>query len=256
MESQSFYERRDPRKAVEVFLESHNTLDDRMREYALKRFLRNNLPSVKGKDILDVGAGGGIWTRFWLNEGANVTALDKHGPILLGNKMRNPKAEYVEADAVTVKLTKRFDVIFAKDLIEHLPDDIAFLQNMSDHLKEEGYLLLTTQNSCSLTYLIEGSYNFYRVGNKKWCGFDPTHVRFYNFRHLNNKLRMTGLMPLKYWSTYHLPYRFLTGLLFKRIVEWKSFHLVELLNLNSYFPFNLTGWNIGVLAKRSVKISK
>ena len=36
--SKTFYEYRNPRKAVEVFLESHNTLDDRMREDTPKRF--------------------------------------------------------------------------------------------------------------------------------------------------------------------------------------------------------------------------
>lgn len=152
----AFYDYQDPEQALKVFLNAHQTLDERMREKALRRFLRKNLPLVKGKEVLDVGAGGGIWTRFWLDEGARVTALDKHSPIVEGNKMRNPGAKFVEADAVTVRLGRKFDVIFAKDLIEHLPDDVAFLQNMSNHLREQGYLIITTQNSLSLNYFLEG----------------------------------------------------------------------------------------------------
>lgn len=252
MTNESFYDCQDPKEALEVFLKTHNTLDDRMREKALKRFVRKNLPSVKGREVLDVGAGGGIWTRFWLDEGARVTALDKHGPILLGNKMWNPQAEFVEGDATTVKLDKKFDVIFAKDLIEHLPDDLAFLPNMSNHLKETGYLIITTQNSLSLNYFVEGGYHFLG-GNMGWKGYDPTHVRFYHFRRLSTKLKKAGLIPLKYWGSYHFPYRFLTELLFKRIIEWKGFHLVELLNLNGCFLFNLTGWNIGVIARKGAR---
>lgn len=250
MTGKTFYDYQDPEEALKAFLDTHNTLDDQMRGKALKRFLRKNLPLVKGKEVLVIGAGGGIWTRFWLDEGAKVTALDMHSPILEGNKMRNPEAKFVEADAVTARLDRKFDVIFAKDLIEHLPDDVAFLQNMSDHLKEPGYLIITTQNSLSLNYFIEGGYHFLG-GNMGWLGYDPTHLRFYNFRRLNAKLKKAGLIPCKYWSSYHFPYRFLTGLLFKRIIEWKGFHLVDLLNLNGCLPFNLTGWNLGVIAKRS-----
>ena len=247
--SKSFYDYQSPEEALKAFLKVHDNLDDRMRERALKRFFKKNLPSVSGKEVLDVGAGGGIWTRFWLDEGARVTALDMHSPILLGNKMWNPEAEFVKADATRVKLGKEFDIIFAKDLIEHIPDDEVFLQNMADHLKEDGYLFITTQNSLSLNYFIDGGYNFL-LGNMCWCGYDPTHLRFYNFRKLNRKLNKAGLIPFRYWGTYHFPYRFLSRLFFKRIIEWKGFQLVDLLNLNAVFPFNLTGYNIGVIAKK------
>jgi 2-polyprenyl-6-hydroxyphenyl methylase/3-demethylubiquinone-9 3-methyltransferase len=252
MQSKAFYDYKDAEEALEAFLKAHDNLDDHMREKALQRFFKRNLPPVAGKEVLDVGAGGGIWTKFWLNEGASVTALDMHSPVLLGNKMRNPKAEFVEADATTVKLGKKFDIIFAKDLIEHLPDDEAFLQNMADHIKGDGYLFITTQNWLSLNYYIDGGCNFLR-GNMCWCGYDPTHLRFYSFRGLKRKLNKAGFIPLKYWGTYHFPYRFLTTLLFRRLIEWKGFHLVDLLNLNALFPFNLTGYNIGVMAKKSAK---
>lgn len=65
MTSETFYDYQDPEEALKAFLQAHDTLDDRIREKALKKFLRKNLPSVKGKEVLDVGAGGGIWTRFW-----------------------------------------------------------------------------------------------------------------------------------------------------------------------------------------------
>ena len=177
--SKIFYDHQDPERALKAYLETNDTLYNRLKKQSLERFLRKNHFSVNGKTVADIGAGGGIWTRFWLNEGAKVTALDLRRPILEGNKMRNPEAEFIQGDAATVNLGKKFDIIFSKDLIEHIPDDKAFLRNMASHLKEEGYLAITTQNSFSLNYLIEGGCYF--LLGKNWCGWDPTHLRFYNF---------------------------------------------------------------------------
>ena len=118
--------------------------------------------------------------------------------------MCNSGADFVQADAATVGLERKFDIIFAKDLIEHIPNDEAFLQNMADHLRDDDCLVLTTQDSLSLDYYIDEGYNLL-VGSAGWCGYDPTHLRFYNFRRLNRKLRKAGLIPLRYWSIYHFP---------------------------------------------------
>jgi len=233
---------------LKAYLETNDSLYNRLKKQSLERFLRKNLFSVNGKTVADIGAGGGIWTRFWLNEGAKVSALDLRSPILEGNKMRNPEAEFIQGDAATIDLGKKFDIIFSKDLIEHMPDDKAFLRNMASHLKEEGYLAITTQNSFSLNYLIEGGCYF--LLGKNWCGWDPTHLRFYNFRSLRRKLDETGFTPIKFWSTYHFPYLFLSRALLRRVVEWKGFQLAELLRLNDKTPFSLTGWCIGVIAKK------
>lgn len=249
MISKSFYNYHNSGEALEAFLKAHDNLEDRMRGKSLKIFLIKSLPTIKGKEVLDVGAGGGIWTRFWLNEGAKLTVVDMHGPILLGNKSKNPDAEFVESDATTVKLGRKFDIIFAKDLIEHIKDDSAFLKNMAAHLKEDGYLFLETQNSLSLNYFFDGGYNFLS-GNKGWCGYDPTHLRFYNFKNLTEKLRQAGFKPIRWWGAYHFPYRFLSRLVLKRLIEWEGFHLVELLHLGDKLPFKYTGWAIGVIAKK------
>jgi 2-polyprenyl-6-hydroxyphenyl methylase/3-demethylubiquinone-9 3-methyltransferase len=249
--SKSWCDYQNPGELLEAYLEANDNLYARMKGKAIERALQNHLPSLEGKMVADVGAGGGIWTRFWLQQGARVTALDKQSHFLAANKMMNPEAKCVEGDATTVDLGDKFDIIFTKDLIEHIPDDEAFLQNMARHLKDEGYLILITQNSFSLGYVIEGFYNRYYIGNRSWCGWDPTHVRFYNFRQLNRKLKICGFVPLEYWSTYHFPYRFLTKLFFRRLIEWKGFQFVDLMKLNKYLPFSVSGWSIGVIARKS-----
>ncbi len=230
----------------EAYIEINNSLYNRLKNKSLERFISRNLSPFRNKAVLDVGAGGGIWTKFWLERGAKVTALELRGPILQANKIWNPQAEFVEGNACTVKIDKNFDIIFAKDVIEHLTDDKSFLQNMADHLRKDGILIITTQNSISLNYFIEGGY-YFLFGNQ-WCGWDPTHLRFYNFRNLSKKMNDTGFEISKWWSTYHFPYRFLSVRIIKRYIEWKGFQIIELMNLNDKILFNLTGWCIGVIA--------
>jgi 2-polyprenyl-6-hydroxyphenyl methylase/3-demethylubiquinone-9 3-methyltransferase len=245
-----FYEQKSPIEALRAYLRANESLYDRLKNNALKRFILKNLSPIRDKMVLEVGAGGGIWTRFWLDNGARVTSIDIHSPILLGNKMWNPEADFLVADGTTVKFTAKFDIISAKDVIEHIIDDEMFLANMSGHLEDGGHLFINTQNFLSINYLVEGGYNFLIRRNRDWCGWDPTHVRFYNFRQLSAKLRRAGLKPVKWFGTYHFPYRFLSALILKRVIERPYLQLVELLNLNDKFPFNLFGWNIGVIAKK------
>ena len=58
-------------------------------------------------------------------------------------------------------------------------------EDLFNLLKDGGKLILTTQNSFSLNFLIEGTYNKIKNPNKKWLGWDRTHIRFYT----PNKLR-------------------------------------------------------------------
>lgn len=248
--TKAFYDYQDPKEALEAYLKANDTLYDRLKNKALRKFLCKNLQPFTSKTVLDVGAGGGVWTRFWLNEGARVTALDLRNPILEGNKMWNPEAEFVEGDATTFNLGRRFDIIFAKDLIEHISSDECFLRNMANHLDEDGYLIITTQNSRSLNYLCENGYNLIK-GNNNWRGWDTTHLRFYNFAQLSRKLNEAGLVPIKWFGTYHFPYRLFSRILLRKLIEWKGFHLVDLLCLNDKFPFHVTGWCIGVIARKN-----
>ena len=72
----------------------------------------------------------------------------------------------------------KLDLVCAIDIIEHIENHLLFLKNMNRHLKKGGLLIINTQNALSLNYLIQGVPRRLR-GDKKWMGWDPTHVRFY-----------------------------------------------------------------------------
>lgn len=250
----SFYEAKDKKEAMEIYLRGQNELYARIKNKLIRKKLENifGAGSWNSLKILEVGPGGGIWTEFFLEKKAEVICVDRSEEILKANAELHPEAKFIFADATDIKLNAKFDLVFAKDVIEHIKNDEKFLINMNSHLKKGGLIMINTQNSWSLNYLLQGSYHFIR-GDKNWKGWDPTHVRFYNMKSLKNKLKKSGFKPIKWFGAYYFPYR----ILFDRFKISEKFLVlfcfIELLGLYNKFPFNVLGWSIGVTAKKNGK---
>lgn len=199
--------------------------------------------------VFDVGCGKGEWTRFFLTWDAEVVAVDKDIETLKINWKRNKKAMFVVADATDVLLPhslSRFDLIFCNDVIEHIKDDRKFLANMRGYCNADGKILVVTQNNWSLNYVLQGLWTVLK--GKQWQGWDEEHVRFYNPRELREKLRQAGFRPVKWFSSYFLPYRPIKerfGLDLSKL-----FTFIEWLGWYDKFPLKYLGWSLGVLAEK------
>ncbi len=247
----SFYQADTPEEALEIYRRINNNLYTEVKNTVIKNILSSLrlLMPWSSLDLLEIGAGGGYWTEYFLGLGAQVTCVDTCESILKGNEKLHPQAKFVLADATGVEIENKFDLVFAKDVLEHIPEDETFLANMYKHLNQDGLILINTQNSLSLNWLLQGGYHFLR-GNKEWKGWDPTHVRFYHWHSLSRKLKKAGFIPIKWFGSYYLPYRILSDH-FGPGWESKLFCPVEYSGLFSFFPFNISAWNIGVIARKS-----
>lgn len=248
----SFYQAKTSEEAIEIYFQGENELYARIKNWVIKKVLKDiyNLNSWNSLEILEIGAGGGIWTEFFLNKNANVTCIDINEQILRGNAKLHPRAKFVLGDATDLKLNKKYDFVFAKDVIEHIENDEKFLNNMKFHLKDNGLIMINTQNSLSLNYLIQGGYHFLK-DDKNWCGWDQTHLRFYNYKSLKRKLEAVGFKPIKWFGSYYFPYRIIADRLGINEKFLIPFCFLEVFGLCSKFPINIIGWNVGVIAKRS-----
>lgn len=248
----SYLEARSPKEAIDIHLRSLDELYEKVKINIIKKLLKDFCGEKFSNyfNVLDVGIGGGYWIDFFLRKGARVTGIDTNKLFIEGNREKYPTANFILADAVSIKLRDRFDLIFAKDVIEHIKHDEKFLKNMNSHLKENGLILIVTQNSWSLNYLIDKTINSLKR-NKDWCGWDPTHVRFYNKKSLERKLVKTSFKPIKWFSSYYFPYRKLYGRIIFDERFLKPFCLIETLGFYDKFPFNFLGWSIGVIAKKT-----
>jgi len=212
---------------------------------------------VRGKRILDYGGGAGILAIPYAKAGAEVVIIDAEANALrtaefyaaregVARQVRTICARTLPA---AVK-NERFDIVFAKDIVEHVEDDVQLLTDLGECQAGGGLLLLSTQNSRSLTYLIEGTYQRYWRGNKRWLGWDRTHLRFYTPGDLRHKLGRAGYRAERWAGVYILPYDLVSWLLLlKKRIELPVLHHFDL-TLGRCFPFNRFGWNVIVSAVR------
>ena len=66
---------------------------------------------------------------------------------------------------------------------------------------------MSTQNNFSANYVIEGILRKLQNPFKKWLGWDPTHVRWYNYISLKRLASSAGFSVTKYNSSYIVPYK-------------------------------------------------
>ena len=107
---------------------------------------------LSGKNLLDVGCGGGILAEALHDYGANVTGLDAAGPGIEIAKMHakenNKSITYFEltAEQLLSDSEERFDVVTCLEVLEHVPDPELLVKTCINLLKPEGLLFLSTIN--------------------------------------------------------------------------------------------------------------
>jgi len=105
------------------------------------------LGEIKGKKILDVGAGTGRLSLPLFNEGALVTALDVSAEMLKLLKQKQPDIDIVTGEAEDMPFPDNtFDVVVCAFLIVHLKDPIVFFDEVYRVLKPGGKFLVTNIN--------------------------------------------------------------------------------------------------------------
>ena len=97
---------------------------------------------IRGKDILDIGSVGQTFAyNLW-----NI--LEKYSGNLTGiDTERSNQKNVVLGNMENYDFNKKFDVIVAGDVIEHIDNQGLFLENIKKHLKNDGYFILTTPNA-------------------------------------------------------------------------------------------------------------
>ena len=107
---------------------------------------------LNGRNILDIGCGGGLLTSPLSRLGANVMGLD------LGEENIAVAKEYaskhslnidyknIPIDQLESKYEESFDVITIMEVVEHVDDLQAFLTSSSRYLKRGGMMFISTIN--------------------------------------------------------------------------------------------------------------
>ena len=167
------------------------------------RLLRR-VPPEAGS-VLELGPGPGAMTRVLLARGYRVTVVENDPEALkvlqsLGVEVISANLD--GADWLDALAGRRFDVVLACDVLEHLraPEDV--LQRLSDCVAPMGRLVISVPNIAYAGVVAAMRHGIFDYSDKGQL--DRTHVRFFTKRSLEKVLLECGWSP-RMWEANRLP---------------------------------------------------
>jgi len=157
----------------------------------LKNILKKNKGAI-GISILDIGCGSGKITKKIKALGCNVIGLDFSNEAVKKAKEIGIDAKICNLDEGICENEKKFDVVWAGDIIEHVFDPIGLLQESYRVLKENGNILITIPSDVGLISRIKILFGqSYQEPMYKSSGYYKHHT-FFNRRLINLMLNKAG----------------------------------------------------------------
>ncbi|PLX76182.1 MAG: bifunctional 3-demethylubiquinol 3-O-methyltransferase/2-polyprenyl-6-hydroxyphenol methylase [Azoarcus sp.] len=112
----------------------------------------DDIASLAGKDVLDIGCGGGILSEGMASLGATVTGIDLSEKALGVARLHlfesGQKVDYrlVSAEAFAEESPARFDVVTCMEMLEHVPDPASTIAACAKLVKPGGHVFFSTLN--------------------------------------------------------------------------------------------------------------
>lgn len=142
----------------------------------------DRLASVSGKQVVDVGCGGGILAEALAEKGAHVTGIDLSDKALKVAKLHllesGRQVEYlaIAAEELAEQRPERHDVVTCMEMLEHVPDPASTVRACARLCKPGGWLFFSTINRNPKSYLFaivgaEYILNLLPKGTHDWSRF-------------------------------------------------------------------------------------
>lgn len=119
----------------------------------------DDIASLQGKKVLDVGCGGGILSESLFFKGAEVTGIDLGEKALNVAKLHQlesgAKVDYqlIAVEALAEISPHSFDVITCMEMLEHVPNPNAIVAACAKLVKPNGFVFFSTINRNPKAYL-------------------------------------------------------------------------------------------------------
>lgn len=113
--------------------------------------LNDNSQPFNNLNILDIGCGGGLLSLPLARLGGNVTGVDASLANITAacehaSRFNLPNLEYVHSAIEHLSANKKYDVIIAFEILEHVSSPEFFIDTCVDLLDKNGLILLSTIN--------------------------------------------------------------------------------------------------------------
>lgn len=116
--------------------------------------------ALQGKDVVDVGCGGGILSDSMARRGANVLGIDLSTKALkvaqlhaLEAQTSNITYREVSAEELAAERPASFDVVTCMEMLEHVPDPASVVRACASLVKPGGWVFFSTLNRSAKSFL-------------------------------------------------------------------------------------------------------
>lgn len=120
----------------------------------------DGLASLTGKQVLDVGCGGGILAESMAAKAAHVTGIDLAARPLgvarlhaLESGVGNVEYREMAAEALAAQSPGSFDVVTCMEMLEHVPDPASTVRACATLVKPGGWVFFSTINRNPKSFL-------------------------------------------------------------------------------------------------------
>ncbi|WP_034379015.1 bifunctional 2-polyprenyl-6-hydroxyphenol methylase/3-demethylubiquinol 3-O-methyltransferase UbiG [Herbaspirillum sp. CF444] len=119
----------------------------------------NARAALSGKNVVDIGCGGGILAESMARKGAKVTGIDLSEKALKVADLHGMESgvqvryEKIAAEELAVREAGQFDVVTCMEMLEHVPDPASIVRACSTLAKPGGHVFFSTLNRNPKAYL-------------------------------------------------------------------------------------------------------
>jgi SAM-dependent methyltransferase len=145
------------------------------------------------KKVLDVGCACGGFARHLRKAGCSVVGVEVDEQLASQATAHCDTVIVGDIQRANVRacLAKDFDVILLADVLEHLVDPWTLLQNLTEHLRPKGIVVISVPNALYLPVRLK-----WLAGRFEYCGgggtMDINHLRWFSLRSSRAMLRGAG----------------------------------------------------------------
>lgn len=164
---------------------------------------------LTGKNVIDVGCGGGILTESMAAKGAIATGIDMSPSVIEVAKLHQlesgVQAEYlqVSVEKLATERPAHYEIVTCMEMLEHVPDPAAIVKACADLVKPGGHLFFSTLNRNPKSYLfaILGAEYLLRLLPKN----THDYAKFIKPSELAGWVRNAGLTPKEIKGIHYNP---------------------------------------------------
>ena len=180
---------------------------------------------LDGKQVLDIGCGGGILSDSMARRGARVLGIDLAGKALKVAQLHALEAgtEHVEyreiaAEALATKAPGRFDAVTCMEMLEHVPDPSSVVTACATLTRPGGWVFFSTINRNPKAFLFaivgaehvlhllpKGTHEYARFIRPselaQWCrnaGLELADTRGMEYNPVTQRYRLSGDTSVNY----------------------------------------------------------